>query len=105
MRRFENKIALITGSGSGIGLATAHRLRDEGATVVCSVQREDQLAAVSEFDALVLDVTKTEHWTNAKAHLEHLFLTRGQRRQDLARMGRQISLDDLVGNAGLLLVL
>ena len=37
MQRFESKVALVMGSGSGIGLATAHRLREEGATVVCAV--------------------------------------------------------------------
>lgn len=84
MRRFDNKVALITGSGSGIGLATAQRLRDEGATVVCSVENEGQLDNVSDYDALVLDVTKSEHWDNAKAHLE----------------ARHDGLDVLVNNAG-----
>ena len=32
--RFENKVAVITGAASGIGLATARRLVDEGAKVV-----------------------------------------------------------------------
>ncbi len=32
--RFSDKVALITGGGRGIGLATAHRLASEGATLV-----------------------------------------------------------------------
>ena len=33
--RLENKVAVITGAGSGIGLASARRLATEGAKVVC----------------------------------------------------------------------
>jgi NAD(P)-dependent dehydrogenase (short-subunit alcohol dehydrogenase family) len=33
MKRFEGKVAVVTGGNSGIGLATAQRLRDEGARV------------------------------------------------------------------------
>ncbi|MGH8332074.1 MAG: SDR family NAD(P)-dependent oxidoreductase, partial [Pseudomonas sp.] len=36
MRRFENKVAIVTGGAGGIGSAIATRLASEGATVVVS---------------------------------------------------------------------
>ena len=43
---FEGKVAAITGAASGIGLACARKLLDEGATVVLIDRAEDRLRAL-----------------------------------------------------------
>ena len=43
MKRFEGKVAVITGGNSGIGLATAKRLHDEGARVAISGRSQKTL--------------------------------------------------------------
>ena len=50
MKRFENKVALVTGGRSGIGGATAKRLRDEGATVITAQRGTD-----SDFPSISVD--------------------------------------------------
>src|SRR5690349_11604605 len=47
MQRFEGKIVIVTGAGSGIGAATAKRFTEEGATVVLAGRREDKLKDVA----------------------------------------------------------
>ena len=82
--RFTNKVALVTGAGSGIGLATARRLADEGATVVAAILDDAQREEVSGFDVVMLDVRSEEMWDRAIAHLK----------------GTYNGLDILVNNAG-----
>jgi NAD(P)-dependent dehydrogenase (short-subunit alcohol dehydrogenase family) len=43
MKKLEGKVAVITGGGSGIGLATARRFVEEGAHVVITGRREKEL--------------------------------------------------------------
>jgi meso-butanediol dehydrogenase/(S,S)-butanediol dehydrogenase/diacetyl reductase len=48
IHRFEGKVVIITGAGSGIGAATAKRFYDEGATVVLNGRREFKLTEVGK---------------------------------------------------------
>lgn len=53
-RRFQDKVALITGGSTGLGLATAHRIATEGGAVVITARSENVLkGAVAEVEAAV----------------------------------------------------
>lgn len=59
----KDKVAIVTGAASGIGLATAEMLAKEGARVVLADINETQLEAVSAkigADALAVDLSKRE---------------------------------------------
>lgn len=89
MKRFDGKTALVTGGGTGIGLATARRLTEEGAFVFIAGRRQavlDQAVAGlgPNARAVQADVSKI-------ADLERLF--------ELVRAERG-TLDILVANAG-----
>jgi NAD(P)-dependent dehydrogenase (short-subunit alcohol dehydrogenase family) len=74
MNRYAGKVVLITGGNSGIGLATAKRLKQEGATVVISGRDPDTLnSAAAEFgligiraDVAHLDEIEQMYRTTAK---------------------------------------
>ena len=81
MKRFEGKVALITGGRTGIGRAIACRLRDEGARVLTAQRSQDD-----EFESLAVDLGDP---STAQTVIEHT----------IQRAGR---LDVLVNNAGLM---
>lgn len=95
MRRFEDRVALVTGGGHGIGRATALRLAAEGATIAVADLRSRPAAETTE---LVRDGGGAAHaWTcdvsNEDAVAELVD-------EVAARFGR---IDVLYSNAGVLL--
>jgi NAD(P)-dependent dehydrogenase (short-subunit alcohol dehydrogenase family) len=65
MRGLTDKVALVTGGASGLGLAMAERLRDEGARVVITDIQEDLglgVAAERGLTFLRQDVTDEAEW-------------------------------------------
>jgi short-subunit dehydrogenase involved in D-alanine esterification of teichoic acids len=57
MRRFQDKTVLVTGGTSGIGLASARRLTEEGARVIVTGHSAEHIKAAREAlpGALVID--------------------------------------------------
>lgn len=94
IRRFDRRVALVTGAGSGIGRAAAVRLAEEGAAVAATDRDEDGLrATIREVEerggqgiAIVGDVT-------SEADLARCV------ERTVAELGR---LDTLVANAGII---
>jgi 3(or 17)beta-hydroxysteroid dehydrogenase len=86
--RLSGKIALITGGASGIGLASAKRFAEQGATVVVADVNAEAAEAAARghagLHATALDVTDEERWRVVVD-------------ETLAKFGR---LDALVNNAG-----
>jgi meso-butanediol dehydrogenase / (S,S)-butanediol dehydrogenase / diacetyl reductase len=86
-RSLEDRVALITGAGSGIGRGIASVLAHEGATLVLTDLDEDRARAVADelgATALRHDVTS---WTSCQAVVDHTLKSHGQ-------------IDILVNNAG-----
>ncbi|WP_299116931.1 SDR family NAD(P)-dependent oxidoreductase [uncultured Winogradskyella sp.] len=89
MGKLKNKVAVITGANSGIGLATAKLYLKEGAKVVLSGRRQDALDEVAkdlegDFITVLADVSKPEdninlikEVTNKYGNIDILFLNAG----------------------------
>lgn len=90
MKRLQDKVVLITGGNSGIGMATAERFAAEGAQVIVTARREDVLdVAVQRIGHGAIgisgDVAEIEHHAAVAAEIQ-------------ARFG---ALDIYVANAGI----
>lgn len=76
MTQLSGKVALVTGGASGIGRATAKRLRDEGVRVAIAdidVARATQAARELEVHSLPLDVSDSAAWSAAVADVVERF--------------------------------
>jgi NAD(P)-dependent dehydrogenase (short-subunit alcohol dehydrogenase family) len=90
MKRFEGKVALVTGGNSGIGLATAKRFHEEGARVVITGRNQKTLD-----DAVKLigkDVLAVRSDVSKPDDLDKLYTTVSQ------KLGK---IDVLFANAGI----
>lgn len=73
MSNFENKVAIVTGAASGIGLASAKVLKEKGATVILSDINEEELkkeAGKLGCDHFKCDVSSARDWDSFRLFVE-----------------------------------
>ena len=70
MQSVKDKLVLVTGGTSGMGLETAKKLTEMGARVIIAARREEALKAAQQetgaLDYVVLDVTEYGDWEKAR---------------------------------------
>lgn len=75
MKKLENKITVITGGNSGIGLATAHLFKSEGAKVIITARSKETFEATKNefgdgFDVIQTDVRHISEIENLYDHVK-----------------------------------
>ena len=78
MGRFDGKVAIVTGGGSGMGAAFAKQLVAEGASVVIGGRTEEKVKKIAaeighNILAVKMDASKAEDWTAAMAAAHDAF--------------------------------
>jgi NAD(P)-dependent dehydrogenase (short-subunit alcohol dehydrogenase family) len=81
MARFNDKVAIITGAGGGIGASAARLLAEEGAKVVITDVQEDAIRKLAEelsaaglaATHFTLDATSEDQWSAAVRHAVDTF--------------------------------
>ncbi|XP_070549660.1 dehydrogenase/reductase SDR family member 4-like [Ptychodera flava] len=97
-RKLEGKVAVITGSTDGIGLAIAKRLAEDGAHVVVSSRRQENVdRAVETLTSENLDVSGMVcHIGNAE-HRKHLLATTAERHGGIDILIQNAAVNPYVG--------
>jgi len=89
MKRFENKVVVVTGGAAGIGAVTVKKFADEGATVYIWDVNEAQAKALT---------AETDHVFYLKVNVADADSVQGAVKEVVARSGQ---IDVLINNAGI----
>jgi meso-butanediol dehydrogenase/(S,S)-butanediol dehydrogenase/diacetyl reductase len=95
MKRFEEKIVLITGASRGIGKGIAKRFAEEGASLILSANEESVHKVAEELKALGINAVSVVCDVTQKTDVEHLY------DRALAEFGK---LDVSIQNAGVITI-
>jgi NAD(P)-dependent dehydrogenase (short-subunit alcohol dehydrogenase family) len=78
MKKLENKVVLITGGNSGIGLATAKLFKDQGAKVIITARSKETFQGTQKeyghfFDVVQTDISKNEELDKLYNHIKNKY--------------------------------